>query len=164
MKSLRSIRSALVALAAVGMLTPHTVLAAPVGAPEIADVQLRDGGVLVGQFVDAQGAPVQGMPVSLRQNDREVANTLTDASGYYTVSNLQGGIYQVASPNGSAAYRLWSPGTAPPAAQQGALLVVGDEVVRGQYGMWGFLTNPWVVAGLIAAAIAIPIAVSNNGS
>ena len=164
MTSLRSIRSALVALAAVGMLTPHTAFAAPIAPPVVTDVQLRDGGVLVGQLVDAQGAPVRAMPVSLRQNDREVASTLTDESGYYTVSNLQGGIYQVASPNGSAAYRLWSPGTAPPAAQQGALLVVGDEVVRGQFGMWGFLTNPWVVAGLIAAAIAVPIAVSNSGS
>jgi hypothetical protein len=153
-----------VALAAVGMLTPQTLFAAPVAAPVITDVQLRDGGVLVGQLVDAQGNPAQGMPVSLRQNDRDVATTITDKSGYYNVSGLQGGIYQVASPNGSAAYRLWSPGTAPPSAQQGALLVVGDEIVRGQFGMWGFLTNPWVVAGLIATAIAVPIAVSNSGS
>ena len=158
------VRSVLVALSAVGLLTPHTVLAAPVGPIAVTDVQLRDGGVLVGQLVDAQGTPVQGMPVSLRQNDRELAATLTDESGYYTISGLKGGIYHVASSNGSAAYRLWSPGTAPPAAQQGALMVVGDEVVRGQFGMWGFLTNPWVVAGLIATAIAVPIAISNNGS
>ena len=57
------------------------------------------------------------------------------------------------------------PNTAPPAAQSAALLVSGSDVVRGQNGgLVYWLTNPWVLAGLIAAAIAIPIALNNHGS
>ena len=69
-----------------------------------------------------------------------------------------------------AAIRVWAAGTAPPNSIAQLKLTTAPaspQVVRGQHcgpGFWGVLTNPWVSAGLITAAIAIPIAVSNDDS
>jgi len=59
---------------------------------------------------------------------------------------------------------LWAPGTAPPSARDGLLVVSEEPVVRGQDAR-GFgrlrrlVQNPWVISSLVGAAIAIPIAV-----
>jgi hypothetical protein len=42
------------------------------------------------------------------------------------------------------------------------LLVTGDQIVRGQGGLRYWLTNPWVLSIAVAAAIAVPIALSNR--
>jgi len=55
------------------------------------------------------------------------------------------------------------PGTAPPAAQPGALLVAGKGPVRGQTGPIGYwLGNPWVLAALVAVAVTVPVAIHNH--
>jgi hypothetical protein len=61
-------------------------------------------------------------------------------------------------------YRVWTVNTAPPVAQPGAMVVAGQDLVRGQASspVLRFFTNPWVLAGLVGAAIAIPIALSND--
>ncbi len=68
-------------------------------------------------------------------------------------------------------YRLWAPRTAPPVAQQGVVLVVGDDVIRGQYGnssgpfasMEQWVTDhPLMTAAALGAAIAIPIALNDD--
>jgi hypothetical protein len=78
--------------------------------------------------------------------------------------------------------RLWAPGSAPPHAQQAVVLVGNETVVRGQSPSCGrcghcrhccgagrgagplgrLVRNPWVIAGLIGAAVAIPIATDND--
>jgi hypothetical protein len=152
-----------------GTVLPQSVLAASPAtaartAPQVAviDVALGQGGALRGQLVDAQGAPLSGATVSVQQNGREVTSTATDGQGNFAVSGLRGGVYQVATANSAGVYRLWAADTAPPAAQQQALLVSGGDAVRGQSQAARFFTNPWVLAGLVGAAIAIPIAVSNS--
>ena len=161
-------------IACLGMVVPQAALAAAPNGPAspagqsdtptqssiIRDIALRPGGVLVGQIVTAEGTAQAKAPVSLQQNGKELVRTATDANGFYAIKGLRGGVYHVVSRQTVETYRLWSPGTAPPAAKDAALLVEGNGVFRGQLG--GILANPWVLTAVIATAIALPIAISNN--
>jgi hypothetical protein len=135
-------------------------------APAIADVALAEGGLLVGQVVDPQGAPKANLRISLQDSqNKEVATAKTDQQGAFAISGLKGGVYQVVTPQGRRVYRLWSPGMAPPSAQRGTLIVLGDELARGaasRGGMRAFLTNPIVIGGAVATAIAVPVAIHNS--
>lgn len=172
----RWLTSTAVWLACLGIVLPRSVFAAPgadqtrplpsatTSMPVVTDVALGEGGTLVGQVVDQQGQAVANTPVIIHQQEQEVASTATDANGQFRVSGLHGGVYQVSAAQGTAVYRLWAPQTAPPAAQASAMLVSNPGIVRGQNGggLVYWLTNPWVLAGLLAAAITIPIALNND--
>lgn len=157
------------AIACVGLITPQSAFAA---APAIADVALADGGVFVGKVVNAQGAPIAATTVSIRQAGQEVASAVTDETGSFAAAGLRGGQYEVVAADGSVVYRLWAPGTAPPAANTAALVVTGSEVFSGQYapysegGNGGLLrwikNHPILVGAGIATAIAVPIAVADD--
>ncbi len=175
MRRMGIVRRVLVSLAVVGVCLPNAVLAAGVGAdgtPAAVDVALTGGGVLLGKVIDPQGAAVAKVPVSLREQDREIATAVTDDQGYFTVGNLRGGVYQIVAAEGHGTYRLWAPGTAPPTAQQGALVMAGQNLVRGQCytggcapcgGALGFwLCNPWVIAGIVATAVTVPVVIHNT--
>lgn len=182
MMQLPSLARGIVCLATFGMLLPHTLVAAQTGQPSpalqptisqpavvapISDVRLHEGGTLLGQVVDAQGIAAANKPVAVHAHNRVVGSAVTDKHGHFVVSGLQGGVYQVvAGSDGTGAYRLWVNKTAPPVAKPAALIVCGDQVVRGQCypSLVRFLTNPWVVAGLIGTAIAVPIALNNHDS
>jgi len=170
MKHMRVLKAGAIALACLGMLIPASALepaAAAVDskqAPGVADVRLHDGGTLRGQLVNAQGRPLAQSPLSIRQADREIATAVSDQSGHFQVTGLRGGMYQIVAGEATGAYRLWAPRTAPPSAQPAALVVVGGQQALGQgHGqrLLKCLHNPWVVAGIVAAAIAIPIAIHN---
>lgn len=157
--------------ASLGMMVPAPALQAAETPPPLqaapdavqSDVALHVGGVLLGQVVDGNGSPLPNAPVALRQADREVAAAVTEASGYFLLSGLRGGTHEIAVGPTRQVHRIWAPGTAPPSAQDGALVVVGERTTRGQQGPIGYwLSNPWVVAGLVAAAVAIPVAIHNN--
>jgi hypothetical protein len=137
------------------------------------DVALSDGGVLHGQVLNTQGVGAAGMPVYIRAQDRDVAAATTAADGTFNVQGLKGGVYQVSTLQGHGVYRLWSAGTAPPAAQNGAVVytqsgVVDSGVVHytqngcddggvGGGGLKMLLTNPIVIAGVVATAVALPV-------
>lgn len=151
-----------VLLACVGMILPQRIMAAsPAPQPLINDVALGANGTLRGQVVDGQGTPKTDADVTVWQNENRVAAAKTDANGNFSVAGLRSGVHQVAAGEGVNVYRFWAPNTAPPAASQEALVVSDQNVVRGN-GVIGFLTNPWVLAGIVAAAIAIPIALNND--
>ena len=161
------VKGMLVSLAVVGFCLPQPLLAAVAAgqpAPDIADVALLDGGVLMGRVVDSQGVSLANVPVSLRSQSLEIAATTTDQSGLFAVRGLRGGVYQIVAAESHQSYRLWAPGMAPPSSQPGALVVAGGQTVRGQFspGALGFwLTSPLVVAGIVATAVAIPVALHN---
>jgi hypothetical protein len=128
---------------------------------------MRPGGLLLGQVVTPENAPVPGQNVTLLSGGRQVATSTTDAGGHFAFQGLKRGVYQLAAAQNFRAYRVWTPESAPPAAQQGALIVVGSDIVRGQNGARAFrnvMANPLVLAGLVATAIAVPIAVSSDHS
>ena len=100
----------------------------------IIDVALDNSGRLVGQVVDAQGQPRDGVVVVLRQGRREVARTVTDAQGRFSLVNIQGGFYQLDAGNTRAVYRIWEAQTAPPQTRTLAVLVSDTTpVVRGHH-------------------------------
>ena len=160
----------LVASASLGMILPQcafadlTRLSRP--APRaVRDVDLHDGGSLTGQVLDVSGTPVAGTAVAVIDEGRAVATSHTGVDGRFTIAEVKAGVYEIATSNGVTVCRLWAPRTAPPAAQADALVVHGDTVARGAVGdggVIGFLSNPWVLAGIVAAAIAIPLALDDD--
>jgi hypothetical protein len=157
--------------ACVGMILPGAAWAAT-PATATGDVALRSGGLLLGQVVDQQGVAKAGMPVSIQFAGKEVVSTTTDVNGVFAAQGLRGGAYQVVTPQSANAYRLWAADTAPPSARPAALVVSGNEVVRGQGPMSSWVNwvkcHPYITAGTVAAAVAIPLALaaddSDNGS
>jgi hypothetical protein len=159
MKTGSLVRRVVITLATVGMCIPSVALAAE-PAPAVTDVALNDGGILYGQVVDLRGAAVTGVPVSVKAQDRDVAAATTNTEGRFAVSGLRGGVYHVAAADGHGVYRLWSPGTAPPSAQNNAIVYTQDVEHRSTVKM--FFSNPVVIAALVATAIAVPLALSNR--
>ncbi len=166
MKGLGFLRKAAVSVACVGFVFPHMdVLAAgpkqadrPVRANQasvVHDVALNAGGTLVGRVVDANGQGLEGALVILRQGDREVARTVTDAEGRFVVKNLRGGLYAVTAGQSQSLYRVWTPEVAPPAAADQAVLVSAGAVVRGQFGGLDVITVGTLGASITAATLAI---------
>ncbi len=180
MKLLKLLQHSVVALASVGLLVPQLALAAkPVASNSIVkDVALQNGGVLRGYVVDAQGKGLEREAVRVAANGTVVATSSTDANGHFAVAGLSTGVYQVQTATTSDTYRVWDANVAPPAAMQGAMLVDNSETVRGQScgcppgncsctgkagGGWlRHLGSPWVLGGIVAAAIAIPLALDDD--
>ena len=169
MKRAYLIKMTAVALSCAGMIIPQAMLASPAGPRQpqtaVVDVQLQEGNVFQGMVVDTAGAPLANTKVIVFNQDGPVAETRTDEEGRFALGPLRGGTYQVSTARSTGVYRLWAPRTAPPTARPTVLLVEGADVLRGQVGPASmFLTNPWVVVGIIGAAIAVPIAVNNRAS
>ena len=139
--------------------TPEAAAAPQV---RVQDVVLQEQGVLKGTVLDANGTGVAKSKVAIVRQGQVVSLTETDAQGHFTVAKLTGGVHEIHTPTGVTAVRLWAPRMAPPAAQQLAM-VEPSTIVRGQGGSaLGFLANPWVLAGVVAAAIAIPLALDDD--
>lgn len=177
-----SITTALLSCAAM-LIAPVNAAGIPVTTPR--DVMLQEGGVLVGQVVDVQGAPISQANVSLLSGGKEVACGQSDQAGKFSVSGLSGGVYQVVSAEHQGVYRLWAPQTAPPAAQRGLMVVSSKDLIRAQgcacgvpgctggcgagagggpfggVGNW-VANHPLITAGAVAAAIAIPLALDDD--
>jgi hypothetical protein len=164
-------QTCLAAIACVGLVLPQGILAAqPTAGPT--DVALRSGGMLVGQVVDAQGAVQAGKLVSIQYGEQEVARTTTDANGVFAAQGLRGGQYHVVADNGDGHFRLWADNTAPPAATDSVVVVADPNVVRGQWSMPGaqygagwlnwVRSHPYITAGIVAAAVAIPLALADD--
>lgn len=156
----------LLACAALILVTGQ-VFAAETSPPAVAkpiDVALQEGGVLVGQVVTPEGVPLPNATVGIDAGQQVLGVAKTDAQGRFAVRGLKGGVYRLSAADGSGVYRVWAPGMAPRGAQQGTLIVAGQDLTRGQVipraRTW--LRNPWVVGGVIATAIAVPIALSED--
>ena len=159
------LKGVVVGLSTLGLCLPAPLLASgPARGPVATDVALQEGGVLVGQVVSPQGTGMAGISVMLRSQGKTVQTVTTGKEGYFAAKGLRGGVYQLVAQDGHGVYRVWTRGTAPPIAQQGAVLVVGDEVLRGQApGPWKtFLTNPLVIGAVVATAVAVPVAIHNS--
>jgi len=158
------VRSVMISLATLGLCLPQVAFAAsPTPTPPVVDIALADGGVLHGQVVDLQGSGVAGVPVSVKAQDREIVRTTSTDGGRFSVKGLRGGVYQLAAGQGQGVYRMWAANTAPPSAQKNVIVYTQGECCGGG-GLKMFLSNPIVIAGLIATAIAVPVALANNGS
>jgi hypothetical protein len=124
-------------------------------APNVSDVELDGAGRL----------PLAGARVMVCQGTREMVAVTTDGLGRFAVGPMRGGSYLLKSGGQGKTIRAWRSMTAPPLAKPLAVMIVGDGIVRGQMPLEDFFaSDAVVVAGLVAAMIAIPIAVHNSGS
>jgi len=166
----------LVFLACLGLIMPGTVLQAAQpadGSPRgrqtssatlpVSDVELDAEGRLQGAVINVQGVPVAMATVVVWQDGREVARTAADALGCFSVNGLRGGTYLISVGNSAKPYRTWVTQTAPPKTSPLALIIVGGDVVRGQVPLGCFFcSDAIVIAGMVGAIIAIPIAVHQS--
>jgi len=154
---------------AAGPLPDHQEADAPRSpAPiKMTDVELQDGGVLVGRMVDARGAGLANSAVTLRNGNTLVAQSTTDANGDFRFDSVRGGIYHVSGAGTTAMFRVWAARTAPPGSAQAVMLMPNRDVVAGQWSpMKYWLADPLVIAGIVAVAAGVPIilAQQNNDS
>jgi hypothetical protein len=168
------------AVAAVGTCLPvvpaaaevPTLVKAPAARPIIRDVELAHGGLLIGRLLDANGRPLSNAEVALVSGETTLAETRSDPEGVFAVSGLRGGVHQIVTPDTAQVCRLWANGTAPPRTASSVDVVAAEDVVRGQYGpppgnrLWKkakvWATNPFVIGGVVAAAVAIPVALADD--
>jgi hypothetical protein len=159
----RLIRGVMVLMATLGVCMPGIGLAASPSPepPAVVDIAMADGGVLHGQVVDLQGGSTTGIPVTVRTQNQELVRTTTAKDGRFTVQGLRGGVYQVAAGEGQGVYRLWTAKAAPPSAQQNAIVYTQAGGMGGG-GLKMLLANPIVIAGVVATAVAVPVALANS--
>jgi len=172
MKRHAIVKTAVVGVTCWAMLLPPSLLLAagaerpkPWTAPPIlgGDVVLAPGGVFQGQVIDTNGRPCEGLPVSLAQQSELTATTTTGTSGQFAIGGVRMGLSVVKAGQTQTIYRVWSRDTAPPSARDAAMVLTGPPAVRGQQGPIGYwLSNPFVIAGIAAAAVAIPVVLHNE--
>jgi hypothetical protein len=87
----------------------------------------------------------------------------TTPDGRFAVGDLQAGTYRLETSEGVCICRLWTSAAAPPAAAPSLLIVNDASVTRGQRPIRDlFHADPVLMATVVAAAIAIPIAVHKS--
>lgn len=171
MKGMQFIKAVIVSLATLGVVMPQAgVLAATksraparssvriVRTGDVADVTLAADGTFSGRIVDHSGMPLANSEVVIRQGSREIARTRSDARGAFAVKNLRSGEYFVASGKTEGRFHLWMKDSAPKVSRDHALLVMGENGARGQYGAVDpvlLLLTAGVIAAVILGAIAV---------
>lgn len=133
------------------------------GQVKVQDITLQQDGSLKGQVHGAQGTPIAKAEVVVVRQGQIVARTTTDAKGQFTFAKMSGGVHQIVTEQGVAPVRIWTAQTAPGTAQK-SVAIEPSTIIRAQGGgsALAWLANPWVLAGIVAAAIAIPLALDNN--
>ena len=87
-----------------------------------------------------------------------------DEQGKFVCALPRGGVYQLVAGDQLTSIRAWTAQAAPPGCAE-QLIVVSGDVLRGQGGRIPYTqVNPWLVAGVVAVAVAIPVVLSNHRS
>lgn len=144
MVSYKWIRCAAVTLGAFGTTIPtapvmaggHSALRPAIQSvkAKVFDIVLSSGATFQGRVVDHTGAPVEQAEVVVKQNNTEVGRAVTDKTGTFVIGNLKSGVYSVTTGNSEGIYRVWTEDSAPPSAKARALLVMGENGIRGNFG------------------------------
>lgn len=172
MRTPPAVKFALLWLSCVGLLLPEAALAAniepsgsgqPQAALRIGDVVLGPQRTLRGQVVDPQGMPVSRARVVLFRQTGAVVKLAADTEGRFAVSNLPQGTYLVVGGEGAAACRVWAARTAPPSANSEVLVVSDGTLVRGQNGLYTWISEHFLLtSAAVAAAITVPVVLAND--
>jgi len=140
--------------------------------PGSVDVTLTTGGQMHGYIVDGQGVPARNVEVTLTTPAGQAVVTSSDDKGRFGYSGLQGGAYELETAHGVILCRAWTAKSAPPRSAATLLVVHDNAIIRGQWSpapevngfvgrMKRVMTNPFAVATIVGAAVAIPVAVHN---
>jgi hypothetical protein len=160
-------RRIIVAVALAGLVTPTSLLAAdqvPTAPSKFKTLDVRLDGQhrLNGLVVDGQGKPQVATKVELQRTDRKegLSAVVTDAKGRFAFASVKAGTYRLQTTEGVCLCRLWTRQGAPPSAASSLLIVNDARIERGQRPIGElFRSDPFLMAAVVAAAIAIPIAV-----
>lgn len=167
MKMLNWLKGTAIALAAIGTMLPAPQLQAAEGkAPlkiettqaSVLDISMSAEGIFAGRVIDHAGNVVPDAEVVISQGNRQVAKTVSDQSGAFSVSGLKGGVYNVRSGNTEGSFRIWTQSAAPESSKEQALVILGKNGTRGAIGGMGggtLVLAAAVIASLIISAIAI---------
>jgi hypothetical protein len=118
---------------------------------------------LSGQVIESAGVPPAGTRVSVRQMGLEIAATATDRIGNFQLRGLRAGPCEIVAGGAYGTFRLWAPDTAPPLARRSALVLPIEGPIRGNQGPIEYwLGKPWVIAGIVAVAVGVPVAIHNR--
>lgn len=168
MKTTNLVRGAAMSLAALGLMIPQTPALAQSGKPGVSLVSKSDAklaadvvliqGALTGRVVDHTGTPLKNREVVVKQGEKEIAKAMTNEKGIFTVANVRPGTYTATAGNTGGNFRVWSEKTAPPVAKGHALLVMGENGARGQFGAVDptlLLLTAAIIASVIISAISL---------
>lgn len=144
---------------------------------QLKNVELTATGSLEGRILTPTGTPVKGVQLSVRsQKDVQQVGqkVVTDEAGRFLITGLKTGTCIVSTEDNTFAVRAWNKGTAPPKSlKRIALIQESSDTVRGNWASDNRFVN-WVrcltpqqkccLGVIVAAAIAIPIALDDDGS
>jgi hypothetical protein len=161
----------LMIVAALNLLLPRDVWAEtpqprstkqprPATSSRVYDLEARNG-KLRGQVLSPQGQPLPHATVVLFQQNGILAKTRANEQGEFRFDEVSQGVYGIAAANGVCVYHVWDAGNSPTPARSAAMIVAGQNVLRGQTQYASWWQNPWVIIALIASIICVPIAVSS---
>lgn len=145
---------------------------ASTAATRVPNLALTTDDTLQGQLVSQAGIPLRDATVLINNGQRQW-QAKSDAQGRFHFLKLRGGTYRIETAGQVQLVRVWAAGTAPPQASRGLLLTPQTDIIRGQRvpskNTNQFfrvakqrLANPWVVGGIVATAVAIPVAIHNS--
>ncbi|MEY3175058.1 MAG: hypothetical protein RLZZ436_2972 [Planctomycetota bacterium] len=113
-----------------------TLVATPVFGTEAVELRSRDvllhSGSLSGVVLNRQSHPVPGVQVRLMYGKNVIATAITDDNGNFAVHGLRNGGHIVGTGEEKELVRFWSSEAAPPAASARMIMVVDEQVIRGQ--------------------------------
>jgi hypothetical protein len=148
----------------IGVLVSVCVLLQPVA---VAEVKVRravfNEGTVTVMVKDHIGKPLPKADVKLLSKKGKALQSLkTDAKGECSLEDVETGRYRLV-----VADRLMVPFHVSSKGKVSKLLVmVPDRPPYGAgqfgHGLGFWLTNPWVIAGIVATAIAVPVAIHNS--
>ena len=137
----------------------------------VTDVELGRGGTLTGRLVGVDGTALAGEELLIRDAQGRETTVTTDQHGDFALGELQGGVIQLAAFGVAFHYRVWMPGTAPPGTPSRLLQPLERSTVRAQWTPKLLnkivrrtkvaAAKPPVVAGVLFAAVGIPVWVHN---
>lgn len=165
MKITQMLQGVAASLAAVGLLLPPGWVHAetsPIQSKRqvnklAADVVLQQG-QFTGRVVDHQGHPLAGRKVTVFEGQKVIAESVTNERGIFSIKDLKPGQYVASSGNTAGVFRVWSESSAPPSAKGHALLVMGENGGRGQFGAIDpalVLLTAATIAAVVISAITL---------
>ena len=109
--------------AAFSLAFPFTTLAQSPVSVSIKDITLSGSGEFRGQIVDSQGVGCSHQNVLLQHaTSKRVNQAVTNQDGWFTVTGLKGGVFQLVSGGTQQLIRLWPANVAPPQSQDQILV------------------------------------------
>jgi hypothetical protein len=121
----------LIVPALIAALTATSVLAEEPVELRSRDVLLHSGS-LSGVVLNRESHPLPGIQVRLLHGKQVIAKATSDDNGNFAVHGLRNGGHVVATGEEKELVRFWNSGAAPPSASARLIMVVDEEVIRGQ--------------------------------